>query len=154
VVSGVGGQYNFVAMAHALPGGRSLLCLRATRTRGGVTTSNLLWNYGHQTIPRHLRDLVVTEYGIADLRHATDAEVIAALLNIADSRFQPQLLRAAQAAGKIATDYAIPERFRANFPARLEQALRGLRTQGFFSDYPFGTDLTATEIALTRALRY
>ena len=154
VVSGVGGQYNFVAMAHALPGGRSLLCLRATRTRGGVTTSNLLWNYGHETIPRHLRDLVVTEYGIADLRHATDAEVIAALLNIADSRFQPQLLRQAQAAGKIASDYVIPERCRANTPARLEQALRGLRTQGCFSDYPFGTDLTATEIALSRALRY
>ena len=32
VVSGVGGQYNFVAMAHALPGARSILCLRATRT--------------------------------------------------------------------------------------------------------------------------
>ena len=33
VVSGVGGQYNFVAMAHALPGARSILCLRATRTQ-------------------------------------------------------------------------------------------------------------------------
>ncbi|HEX6239509.1 MAG TPA: acetyl-CoA hydrolase/transferase C-terminal domain-containing protein, partial [Polyangiales bacterium] len=32
VVSGVGGQYNFVAMAHALPEARSVLCLRATRT--------------------------------------------------------------------------------------------------------------------------
>jgi acyl-CoA hydrolase len=31
VVSGVGGQYNFVAMAHALPGARSVLCARATR---------------------------------------------------------------------------------------------------------------------------
>ncbi|HKE95422.1 MAG TPA: acetyl-CoA hydrolase/transferase C-terminal domain-containing protein, partial [Povalibacter sp.] len=31
VVSGVGGQYNFVAMAHALPEARSILCLRATR---------------------------------------------------------------------------------------------------------------------------
>ena len=31
VVSGVGGQYNFVAMAHALPEARSILCVRATR---------------------------------------------------------------------------------------------------------------------------
>ena len=31
VVSGVGGQYNFVAMAHALPQARSILCLRSTR---------------------------------------------------------------------------------------------------------------------------
>ncbi len=29
------------------------------------TTSNLVWNYGHTTIPRHLRDVVVTEYGVA-----------------------------------------------------------------------------------------
>ena len=88
VVSGVGGQYNFVAMAHALPDARSILCVRATRTRHGRTTSNILWSYAHETIPRHLRDIVVTEYGIADLRGRTDAEVIAALLNIADSRFQ------------------------------------------------------------------
>jgi acyl-CoA hydrolase len=31
VVSGVGGQYNFVAMAHALPDARSILMLRASR---------------------------------------------------------------------------------------------------------------------------
>jgi hypothetical protein len=31
VVSGVGGQYNFVAMAHELPGGRSVLLMRSTR---------------------------------------------------------------------------------------------------------------------------
>src|SRR4029077_10987926 len=61
VVSGVGGQYNFVAMAHALPDARSILCVRATRTRSGRTTSNILWSYGHETIPRHLRDVVITE---------------------------------------------------------------------------------------------
>ena len=33
VVSGVGGQYNFVAMAHALEGGRSILMLRSTRAQ-------------------------------------------------------------------------------------------------------------------------
>jgi acyl-CoA hydrolase len=35
MVSGVGGQYNFVAMAHELPGGRSMLALRSTRTKNG-----------------------------------------------------------------------------------------------------------------------
>src|SRR4029453_8695268 len=45
VVSGVGGQYNFVSMAHALPGARSILCLRATRTKDGRVTSNIVWNY-------------------------------------------------------------------------------------------------------------
>jgi acyl-CoA hydrolase len=154
VVSGVGGQYNFVAMAHALPAARSILCLRATRTRGGRTTSNIIWNYPHETIPRHLRDIVITEYGIADLRAATDAEVIAALLNIADSRFQGPLLTHAKAAGKISADYTIPERFRHNLPERVAGALRAARARGFFSEYPFGTDLTAEEIALTRALQH
>src|SRR2546430_6400067 len=84
VVSGVGGQYNFGAMAHALPGARSILCVRATRTRHGRTTSNIVWNYGHQTIPRHLRDLVVTEYGIAELRDHHDAQITPELLDPAD----------------------------------------------------------------------
>ena len=154
VVSGVGGQYNFVAMAHALPDARSILCVRATRTRHGRTTSNILWSYGHETIPRHLRDIVVTEYGIADLRGRTDEEIIMALLNVADSRYQEGLLARARAAGKIRADYRIPDAFRDNTPERLTRALAAHRGQGFFSEYPFGTDLTAEEIALARALRF
>ena len=154
VVSGVGGQYNFVAMAHALPDARSILCVRATRTRHGRTTSNIVWSYGHETIPRHLRDMVVTEYGIADLRGRTDEEIIMALLNVADSRFQEQLLARARAAGKIRADYRIPDESRDNTPARLERALAAHRRQGFFSEYPFGTDLTTEEIALARALKF
>jgi acyl-CoA hydrolase len=153
VVSGVGGQYNFVSMAHALPGARSILCVRATRTSGGKVTSNIVWNYGHTTIARHLRDIVVTEYGVADLRGRTDQEIIAALLNIADSRFQEELLAQAKAARKIPADYRIPDACRDNTPARLNRALAGLRSRGFFSEYPFGTDLTAEEIVLTRALK-
>ncbi len=154
VVSGVGGQYNFVSMAHALPGARSILCVRATRNSAGRVTSNIVWNYAHATIPRHLRDVVVTEYGVADLRGRTDQEVIAALLNIADSRFQDELLGQAKAARKIASDYRIPDAFRNNLPARLEKALAGHRRAGFFSEYPFGTDLTAEEIVLARALKF
>jgi acyl-CoA hydrolase len=154
VVSGVGGQYNFVAMAHALPGARSILCLRATRTQHGRTTSNVLWSYGHETIPRHLRDIVITEYGVAELRGRTDEEIIMALLNVADSRFQEALLAQAVRAGKIRADYRIPESCRDNTPQRLARGLAEYRRQGFFSEYPFGTDLTAEEIALVDALRY
>ena len=153
VVSGVGGQYNFVSMAHALPGARSILCVRSTRTSGGRVTSNIVWNYAHTTIPRHLRDIVITEYGVAELRGRTDQEVIAALLNIADSRFQDALLAQAKAARKIPQDYRIPLAFRSNTPARLEQAFSRHRGGGFFSEYPFGTDLTADEVVLARALK-
>jgi acyl-CoA hydrolase len=153
VVSGVGGQYNFVAMAHALPGARSIICVRATRTKGDEVTSNIVWSYGHCTIPRHLRDVVITEYGIADLRGRTDEEVVAALLKVADSRFQPELLARAKAAGKVAADYEIPAAFRDNLPARLEHALAPHRQAGLFSEYPFGTDLTTEEVRLARALK-
>jgi hypothetical protein len=119
-----------------------------------VTTSNIVWSYGHETIPRHLRDIVVTEYGVADLRGRTDEEIIAALLNVADSRFQEQLLARARAAGKIRSDYRIPDAFRNNLPARLARALQPQRAAGYFSEYPFGTDLTAEEIALARALTF
>jgi hypothetical protein len=153
VVSGVGGQYNFVAMAHALADARSILCVRSTRSKQGVVSSNIVYSYGHVTIPRHLRDIVITEYGIADLRGRTDAEVIAALLNVCDSRFQEALLARAKQANKIATDYQIPEAHRHNTPERLERALAAHRAAGRFSAYPFGTDLTAQEIRLSQALR-
>lgn len=154
VVSGVGGQYNFVAMAHLLPEARSILCLRSTRTRGDQTKSNIVWNYGHVTIPRHLRDIVVTEYGIADLRGRTDSQVIAALINIADARFQDDLADQAKAAGKLPETYRIPAAARANTPAQLKTKLQPLEAHGLFAPYPFGTDLTAEEIRLATALKW
>jgi acyl-CoA hydrolase len=47
VVSGVGGQYNFVAMAHALPDARLLMMLRATHDNKDGLKSSIVWNYGH-----------------------------------------------------------------------------------------------------------
>ncbi len=136
VVSGVGGQYNFVAMAHELPGARSILMLRSTRRKQGKTTSNILGHYGQITIPRHLRDVVVTEYGIADLRGRTDQEVIAALINIADSRFQEELVLAAQKSGKLPRSYRISDAFRSNFPERLASNSLGSRRRGCFRHFP------------------
>lgn len=154
VVSGVGGQYNFVAMGHALPGARSVLCARSTRRKDGRVSSNIVTGYGHTTIPRHLRDIAITEYGIADLRGRTDAECIAAMLNITDSRFQDALLDAGKRANKIDSGYRVPEEFRRNTPQRLEEAFAEQRRAGLFSEYPFGTDLTREEIELARALRW
>jgi acyl-CoA hydrolase len=152
VVSGVGGQYNFVAMAHSLPDARSILTLRSTREKNAKITSNILWNYGNTTIPRHLRDIVVTEYGVADLRGLSDQDAIAAVLNIADSRFQDALKREAQAAGKLRSDYQIPELHRNNTPRALEERFILARARGLFSEFPFGTDLTHEEIVLAKAL--
>ena len=152
VLSGVGGQYNFVAMAHALEDGRSVLMIRSTKEGDGRLRSNILWSYGHVTIPRHLRDIVVTEYGIADLRGRSDAEVAAALLEIADSRFQDELLKEARRAGKIGEDYRLPDHARNNRPERLEKVLARYRERGLFPAFPFGTDLTEEEVVLKKAL--
>ncbi|WP_110971714.1 acetyl-CoA hydrolase/transferase C-terminal domain-containing protein [Pseudomonas huaxiensis] len=152
VLSGVGGQYNFVVQGHALEGARSILLLRSWREAGGEVNSNIVWEYGHCTIPRHLRDVVITEYGIADLRGQTDAEVIARLLAISDSRFQPQLQAQAQKAGKLAEDFVLDARFTDNTPQRLE-ALRA-RHGRLFPEYPLGCDFTAEERDLLRALNW
>jgi len=152
VVSGVGGQYNFVAMAHELEGARSILLLRATRESGGSVESNIVFNYGHETIPRHLRDVVVTQYGIADLRGRTDAEVAAALIAIADRRFQGGLAARAKAAGKLPRDWRVPERALGNTEERLAARLAPLAGRGLLPMFPLGTDFDADEQRLVRAL--
>ena len=153
VVSGVGGQYNFVAQSFALEDARSIIMLRATRTAKGRITSNIRWNYGHTTIPRHLRDIVVTEYGIADLRGKTDRDVIAAMLGVADSRFQDDLLRRAKDAGKIEQGFELPRDCRDNTPERIERALAPARESGLLPLFPFGTDFTETEQRLIPVLQ-
>lgn len=153
VISGVGGQYNFVAMAHDLPGARSILCIRATRGKGKHLQSNIVTHYGHTTIPRHLRDIIVTEYGVADLRGQSDAEVIRRLIAIADSRFQQELADWAIEHGKLPADYEIPAAARDNTPYRIASALSSHIADGLLPSYPFGTQLTAEELTLSASLR-
>ena len=152
-ISGVGGQYNFVAMAHDLPGARSVLCIRSTRGSGKHLKSNVVPFYGHLTIPKHLRDVIVTEYGVADLRGQPDAEIIKRLINIADSRFQEELLQFAREHHKIEQDYSIPGWARDNTPERIARTLEPLKAQGLLPAYPFGTELTEQEITLASSLR-
>lgn len=153
VISGPGGQYNFVAMAHALPDARSIIMVRSFRETAHGPTSNIVWDYGATTIPRHLRDIVISEYGMADLRGKRDKEVIAALLNIADSRFQDSLLRKAIGHGKLPKNHTIPDEFRSNTPERLSRVMKPYMEQGVVSMFPFGTDFTNEEIVLGQALK-
>lgn len=153
VLSGVGGQYNFVAMAHELKGARSILTIRSTRTSGAKTLSNILFSYGHCTIPRHLRDIVITEYGIADLRGQADEQVYLALIRIADSRFQGDLLKQAQQAGKVDPDFKLPAEWQNNTPDAIEQSLHDLQQKELFPPFPFGTDFSDDELKIGKALK-
>jgi len=153
VVSGVGGQYNFVAMAHAMEDGRSILMLRSTRTQGGKLRSNIVWEYPHTTIPRHLRDIVVTEYGVADLRGRSDEECIQALLCICDARFVSELADKAVKAGKLSEHWQPPAQVRGNTPDRLADRLRATGASEHFARFPFGSDFTTLEQQLGAALK-
>lgn len=152
VVSGVGGQYNFVAMAHAIDGGRSVLLLRATRDNHGKVESNIRWNYGHTTIPRHLRDIYVTEYGVADLRGQSDENCARAMLAICDARFVDTLVADAIRAGKLPSDFRVPPAWRNNTPATLAASLAPFAQRGLLPTFPFGSDFNATEQRLLPAL--
>jgi acyl-CoA hydrolase len=153
VVSGVGGQDNVVAMAHHLADGRSILMIRSTRIEDGKTVSNIVENYASCTIPRHLRDIVITEYGIADLRSKSDAEVIQALINISDSRFQQGLLRSAKASGKLAADYQVPAAYSDNTPERISRHVAWARSRDMLPSYPFGCDFSDDELRAAKALK-
>lgn len=154
VVSGVGGQYNFVAQAHQLETGRSILMVRAVRTADdGSASSNLVTDYGHCTIPRHLRDIIITEYGIADLRGQTDSEVAKRMLNIADSRFQNDLLSKMQDVGKIEAGYKIPQAHTNNTPASLGKRLGAAKISERLPRFPFGSEFTEQELRLLPVLQ-
>ena len=154
VVSGVGGQYNFVAMGHALPGARSVLMLRAVREAQGRTSSNVVWNYGHATIPRHLRDVYINEYGIADIRGLADEDCIVAMVGITDARFAAALMDGARAAGKVRTGTTVPAASARNTPQRLRAALAPFRADGTLPDYPLGSDFSVVEQRLAKALAW
>lgn len=154
IISGIGGQYNFVAMGHALPDARVIIMIKSTKGSGKTLKSNIVFSYGHCSIPKHLRDIIVTEYGIADVRSKPEKQVIAEIINVADSRFQKQLLDQAKKAGKIPLDYEIPEEYRHNYPEKITSLLKPYQqTHGVFRPFPFGTDLTEIEIALGGALK-
>lgn len=153
-VSGVGGQFDFVMMGQQLKSARSIInCLSTRNTSHGVE-SNIVWDYPNQTISRYLRDIVVTEYGIADCRSKTDSDILKAILNITDSRFQQGLLQKAKKFGKVSQDYEIPKIFRNNFPNQIEPIIHQVQSQGFCQPYPFGDDLTAEEHVIEHALLY
>ena len=153
VVSGVGGQYDFVRQSFALKGARSIIMINAVRYSRGAQSSNIVWAYGHTTIPRHLRDIVVNEYGIADLRGVNDQTVVKEMLSITDRQFQSGLLNTAKASGKIAQEFELKQAWQNNSQSNLRNSLQAFKQAGLLPDYPFGTDFTELEQRLIPVLQ-
>lgn len=152
VVSGVGGQYNFVAMAHELEDAHSVILLRSTRTTNKKRLSNIIESHGHATIPRHLRDVVVTEYGVAFLRGLSDESVIKHLIEISDSDFQEELVEIAQKNKKLSRSYKIPDYAKKNTFKHVQDLVGQFKNKNVFGQFPFGSDFTEEEIRLGKAL--
>ncbi|QTH21140.1 acetyl-CoA hydrolase [Rhizorhabdus wittichii] len=102
-VSGVGGAPDFAAAGIASPGGRSITMLPATAKGGAISRIVARLSAPSVSLPRNLADMVVTEHGVADLRHASLDGRAEALIAIADPAMRDMLaeqwrsLRAAMA---------------------------------------------------------
>ncbi len=153
IVSGIGGQFNFVIMAHAIPDGKLIMAIRSTRGSGKNVKSNIVPSYGHCTIPKYWRDIVVTEYGIAHIRGLSEEQICQEMIKIADSRFQPQLIKEAKKLGKLTADWELPEQYRNNYPEKIEAFIKSYQAQGHFPAFPYGCDLTSDEVILGGSLK-
>ena len=92
--SGIGGHEDFVASSGLELEDRSLICLRSTTTVNGELVSRIDGQFPAGTIvttPRHQLDVVVTEYGVAELRGATVRERARALAAISHPAFRDRL---------------------------------------------------------------
>ncbi|MDZ7770475.1 MAG: acetyl-CoA hydrolase/transferase C-terminal domain-containing protein [Woeseiaceae bacterium] len=152
IISGVGGQFDFVSMAQSLDDALSILMVRANRLHDGELHSNILWSYAEATVPRHHRDVYVSEYGVAATRGRPDSQVIEAMLAIADSSFQGELQKKALAAGKLPAGFNLHEDARNNTRTALQNIFLRNDLRPHFPDYPLGTEFTATEQKLAKAL--
>ena len=97
--SGIGGHEDFVASSGLELEDRSLICLRSSTVIDGVRRSRIASQFPAGTIittPRHQLDVVVTEYGVAELRGSTTRERARALAAIAHPDFRDQLLAEAE----------------------------------------------------------
>jgi acyl-CoA hydrolase len=99
--SGIGGHEDFVAGPALALEARSLLCLASTYTADGRAHSRIVPWFDRGaviTTPRHQVDVIVTEYGAAELQGKTVHQRGEALAAVAHPDFRDDLLAAAERA--------------------------------------------------------
>lgn len=94
--SGTGGQVDFVRGAYMSVGGKSIIACHSTAA-GGTISRIVPRLTGPVTTARTDTHLVVTEYGVADMKGKTLAQRAAALIAIAHPDFREDLYREAHA---------------------------------------------------------
>ena len=95
IQAGAGGLPAYAQASQLAEGGRLLICLAST-ARGG-TVSRIVPSLGANsvcTVPRHMADAVVTEFGVAELRGLAINERPAALIAVAHPDHRDRLAAA------------------------------------------------------------
>jgi acyl-CoA hydrolase len=96
--SGIGGHEDFVQGPGLVLADRSLICLPSTANAAGRRVSRIVAHFEPGTAvttPRHQVDVIVTEFGAAELQGRTTAERARALIEIAHPEFRDELRKAA-----------------------------------------------------------
>jgi 4-hydroxybutyrate CoA-transferase len=88
-ISGTGGSVDFMRAAKASKGGRSIVAMNATARDGAV--SRIVSKVEMVTALRTDVDIVVTEFGVADIKHLPNQARAAALIEIAAPQFRDAL---------------------------------------------------------------
>lgn len=93
-ISGTGGSVDFMRSAKASRNGRSIVAMASTARGGSV--SRIVPKVSTVTALRTDVDIVVTEFGVADLRHASLASRREQLIAVAHPNFRDQLKAVAE----------------------------------------------------------
>lgn len=98
-ISGTGGQLDFVEGAYRSRGGQSFICMTSTfQGKGGLTSriKPILTPGSIVTAPRTAAHMIVTEYGIAELKGMSTWQRAEAIIEIAHPVFRDDLIKEAE----------------------------------------------------------
>ena len=95
IISGVGGQHDFMYGGSLSEGGKTFIAIPSTTPKGESKIKALLTPGAGVVTTRHMIQHVVTEYGVAHLRGRNLAERARALIAIAHPSVREELERAA-----------------------------------------------------------
>ena len=95
IISGVGGQHDFMYGGALSEGGKTFIAIPSTTPKGASKIKALLTPGAGVVTTRHMVQNIVTEYGVAQLRGRNLAERARALIDIAHPSVREELERAA-----------------------------------------------------------
>ncbi len=98
-ISGTGGQLDFVEGAYRSQGGQSFICMTSTfEGKDGLKSriKPILTPGSIVTAPRTAVHMIVTEYGVAELKGKSTWERAEAIIDIAHPLFQDELIKEAE----------------------------------------------------------